>query len=887
MKKLFDKLWDENRPLNERLFILLSALGLGAMALMALIGFILGETIADVVIITVCVIVFSIIITVGIRNHRINESAIIVISLIILVLLPLTFFNGGGIMGGSPLWFIFSTLFINLAVNGRAKYFLICLSGIVAVICYSIGYYHPELISHHTVKTAYIDSLISIILVGAVLSFMFSFEIRILRNAMDQSMEKSREIEALNETQNKFFSSMSHEIRTPINTIIGLNEMILREDISPDVAEDARNIQSASKMLLSVINDILDMSKIESGKMEIVPVAYDVGSMLSDVISMVVSRANKKGLKLIVDVDPSMPQRLFADEVRIKQILLNILNNSVKYTPEGSVNFSVHCRVTEQHKAIVTYSVEDTGIGIKKENLPYLFDAFQRLDENKNRYIEGTGLGLSIVKQLIDLMGGEISVNSVYTKGTTFEVVLEQEIVDETAIGNFQTERLKNSMIQGGYTQSFEAPEAKILIVDDNSANLLVATKLLRDTKVQTDTANSGRECLQKTLKNHYHVILMDHMMPEMDGIECLHAIREQPGGLCRDIPIIILTANAGGENAALYRREGFDDYLVKPVDITALEQTLISFLPDELVKTSVEKIENFDSDKIVKQMRKRIPLLITTESVADLPDELTEGLNIPIIPYSVHTDRGVFTDMIEADSDVILKFMQESNMKAKSKAPTVEEYESFFAEQLTKAQHILHISMAKRSGIGYANASEAALSFYNVRVVDSGHLSSGMGLVALAANQLASDNYSASEQVAELVSSKIDRIHTSFIPKNTEYLYRAGFISNRVHRLCSALMLHPVITMRDSTMVPGAVRIGSLENARDAYIKNTFKNSYDIDTSALFITYAGIKKSELYKIRDKVLSYVNFEKVYFQKASTAISVNCGPGTFGFIFARK
>ena len=376
--------------------------------------------------------------------------------------------------------------------------------------------------------------------------------------------------------------------------------------------------------------------------------------------------------------------------------------------------------------------------------------------------------------------------------------------------------------------------------------------------------------------------------MPEMDGIECLHAIREQKGGLCREVPIVVATANAGSENQALYRREGFDDYLVKPIDATALEHVLYSLLPRDLITTTEdEEKEDYESDQVIHQMRKRIPLLITTESVADIPTEMTDNLHIPVIPYTVHTDTGIFTDGREAESSVLLHFMNETGMTAKSMAPTVDDYEDFFAEHLTQAQHIVHISMAKRVSKGFSNANEAALSFYNVQVIDSGQLSSGMGLLVLAAHQYAGENQADPRQAVELISRKRDRIHTSFMPGDTLFLYRAGLVSERIHRLCRSLLLHPVIVIKDSTMTVGQIRLGNSASAKKAYIRSVFRDAHDIDTSALFITYAGMKRSDLETIRDMALSLVKFERVYFQKASSAIAVNCGPGTFGFIFARK
>lgn len=736
------------------------------------------------------------------------------------------------------------------------------------------------------------NTLEIIILAAAVcmiplVTALFVYEYRLHRKEYEKAKAQAAEIESMNKAQSKFFSSMSHEIRTPINTIIGLNEMTLRENAGEEVSENARNIQSASHILLSIINDILDMSKIESGKMDIVKVQYDVGKMLSDIVNMIWVKAHEKGLDFQISVDPSMPAQLFSDEVRIKQILINLLNNAIKYTPSGSVTLSVHCVRTGRNTARVTYSVEDTGIGIKKESIPHLFDAFRREDEEKNRYIEGTGLGLSIVKQLVDLLGGTISVSSVYTKGSVFEVDLEQEIADEGIIGDFSALKLRGENDRYDYHQSFEAPEAKLLVVDDNSTNLLVVTKLLKDTKIKITTADSGKKALQYTLSDKYDVILMDHLMPEMDGIECLHAIKEQPGGLCKSTPIVALTANAGSENQALYRREGFDEYIVKPIDPGILENTLRTLLPANLLSLTAKAGDSFESDKIVREMRKKVPVMITTESMADIPPELLEKIRIPIIACSVRMNKGLFYDGDETGSDGIVRYMEESSVIAKSEAPSVSEYEVFFSEILTKAQHIVHITTAKHASESFLNACEAALSFYNVQVLDSGNLSSGTGLLALYGYDMADSGQLDVDMIIQRLEERRKKIEFSFIIRTTEYLYRGGRLSGRVNKLCDMLMLHPVIDTRNYRTHTKGIIAGDYERVKKRYIRSVLKNPETIDTSALFITYVGMKHSELEKIKEDVLSLVAFDKVYLTKAAPSVAINCGPGTFGLIFARK
>ncbi len=888
MKKLIKAIRDENRTIHERMFLLITAAALSVILIELIAGLIIGESAEDLMLLGIGFAVFVVLVTAGIKLKKIDLLSTVISVLVIVLLLPLVFFTGGGLDGGAPVWFVFSTLFVSMLVYGRKKYILLAAEGVVAVGCYIAAYFFPEAVIAHERFTAFTDSIVSVMIVSAVLTLMVGFEISVLRKEKERAEEKSRQIEELNRSQNSFFSSMSHEIRTPINTIIGLNEMILREDTSEEVADDARNIQAASKLLLSLINDILDMSKMESGKMEIVPVIYDVGKMLSEIAGMTWVRARDKGLEFKIDVDPTMPAQLLSDEVRIKQIIINLLGNAVKYTDAGSVSLSVHCRRTGTSKVLVTYSVEDTGIGIRKENIPYLFDAFRRVDEKKNRYIEGTGLGLAIVKQLVDLLGGEISVNSIYTQGSVFAVSIEQETVDDKVIGSFSIEDFRGNIHGARPGDVFEAPKANVLIVDDNSANLLVAEKLLRGTKVAVNTADSGEACLKLTVQKHYDAIFMDHLMPGMDGIECLHAIRAQSGGLCRETPVIALTANAGSEDQALYRREGFDGYLMKPVESAALEAALLSVLPSELVELKNGSAAKYSTNETVRETARKVPLLITTDSVSDLPKELTAQLGIPVLPYKVCTDTGEFDDGIEANGDVLIRCMQDEGFSVKSDCPGVAEYERFFAEQLSRAQHIIHIAMAKRSSGGFANASEAALAFYNVSVIDSGHLSSGMGLMAIAAKtRIDSESFTDPDELRDELEGMRDRIQTSFILENTEYLYRSGRLSERINKLCKAFMIHPVIVMKNSSMVVGRLYIGSLEKARRNYIRNILRSPETIDTSTLFITYVGMNSEETEQIKTEVANYVKFGKVYLQKASPAISANCGAGTFGLLFGRK
>ena len=883
LKKVFRSVWDHTLELQERRFRLFVLIGLTGLAAGIAVSAVSDKSRVNVISLCIAFGVFAGIAWLAIHYHKIHTGAVIIAAIIIYFLAPFNFVTAGGIYGGAPIWFLLGVVYVCLVVQGKIKYVFLISSFVIVLACYYIAYCYPTLIDQNTLEMVYADSLMGLIVVAVLTCSMILFQNTIYRSENEIAQKQKKEIEELNKTQNRFFSSMSHEIRTPINTIIGLNEMILREDVSDEVAADAKSIQGAGKMLLTLINDILDMSRIESGRMDIVPVTYDVGAMLSDIVNMIWIRAKEKGLAFHIDVDQAMPAQLFGDEVRIKQVLINLLNNAVKYTQEGSVTLSIQCKTVDQGLAQVSYSVTDTGMGMRKESIPHLFSAFKRVDEEKNRYIEGTGLGLSIVKQLVGLMGGEIAVNSVYTKGSTFVVTLPQEIVGEDAIGELDLEARHATNAREHYKKSFEAPKAHILIVDDNETNLMVEEKLLRDTKVQVETAASGAECLKKTLQNRYDVILMDHLMPEMDGIECLHAIRTQTGGLNQSIPIVILTANAGGENQALYRKEGFDGYLLKPVSGIQLETELLRHLPGELVHIMNTASSAGITETPVLEHKKKTAVMISTDSVCDLPRHLVEKYQIAVMPYRIITEGGEFLDGVEAETDGVLSYIGEQGKKVRSEEPAVADYEDFFANQLSRAQRIIHITMAQKVSRGYANAVEASKTFDNVMVVDSGHLSSGMGLMVLRAAE-----YAAEGMMADLIVAKIKGmkqcVNTSFIVDSTEYLVRSGRISFKINTVCKAFLLHPVLTLKNSGMKVGAIRIGTRNHVWKKYIASTFRTVREIDTNTLFITHAGLTKEELAEIEKQVRNKVAFKNVLYQKASPAISTNCGPGSFGLLF---
>lgn len=409
-----------------------------------------------------------------------------------------------------------------------------------------------------------------------------------LLDALRKEKRSQQEAEAANMAKSSFLANMSHEIRTPINAILGMNEMILREEKDPAIRGYAGNIQASGNSLLSIVSDVLDISKIESGKLEIIPVDYEVNSLISDCCNLAAGCAKAKELELLVECADNVPMKLCGDETHIRQIIVNLLTNAVKYTEKGTVKLIVSGRFTDGG-FVLKVDVSDTGIGIAEENLPQLFTQFQRFDLQRNRNIEGTGLGLSIVKRLCDLMSGTITARSVLGSGSTFTVELPQKVVDSTPCGGVNLNYSAGA--EHEYHHSFEAPEAKILAVDDLPVNLLVIANLLKETRIKIDTAGSGRECLDKCSQQKYDLILMDHMMPEMDGVltfEKLHGDKSSPNF---ETPVIMLTANALAGMREQYMDVGFADYVSKPVRGAKLEEAIRRNLPESLIKPASPEI--------------------------------------------------------------------------------------------------------------------------------------------------------------------------------------------------------------------------------------------------------------------------------------------------------
>ena len=882
-KRLNDYIYDDNRDIKERMFFLSIIVVLGVLSITLVAMIITGASWLQFIAMIVIMILIFIIGLVAEKKRHVKVESIIISFILCFFLFPATFIFGGGLKGSGPAWFIFNIVFNLVVLTGKLRVILSLVEEIIGFLCYILSYTHPELISERNGVAAYIFSFITLLLITMSIAVLVGIENTIYSNQKKKIEKQNKEIEDLVASQNRFFSSMSHEIRTPINTIIGLNEMILREDISDDIAEDAINIRSAGKMLLNTINDILDMSKFQAGDMKLLVETYKTGDMMSDLVGMLWLRAKEKNLEFHVNVSPDIPSELRGDEVRIKQILMNILNNAIKYTKEGSVSLSVQCEKKEDGFVNMIYSVEDTGMGIKKEDIPYLFTAFKRVDEGNTKHIEGTGLGLSIVKQFLDLMGGKVTVNSVYTKGSTFIIEIPQKAATDQVIGEYNYNKGSKIGRRSGYKHRFEAPDAKILVVDDNDSNLLVVTKLLRDTKIKVDTAKNGYEALKLTQDNPYNLIFMDHLMPEMDGIECFRAIRNQAGGKNCDTRIVILTANAGEENRSLYAKEGFNGYLVKPVTGNDLEDEVYRQLPKNLINIVGDSSIDEDTVSWIKENERKKRIVITAEASSDIPKALCRKYDIRTFTQRVRTKEGSFIEGEEIDTQGLLRYMENPENTAKVEYPTVEEYERFFAKQLLSANNIVHIATtSSEENSSYKVAKEAADSFDNVTVIDSRNFSTGQGIAALMACRMAEAGMTVND-IEEKMKRLVSTVRATYMIENMTFLARDGSVNATYAGVLNSLMLHPVTTVKDGSITLKGMMMGSQKRVWRKYIDFTFRG-YKPDSTVVFISYAGLAKKDLDWIRAEVGKHHKFKATFLVETSPSVAASFGPGSFGISF---
>ena len=509
------------------------------------------------------------------------------------------------------------------------------------------------------------------------------------RRERERLIDASERAVAASEAKSAFLSNMSHEIRTPINAVLGMNEMILRECDDKNILGYSESIRSAGSTLLGLVNDILDFSKIEAGKMEIIPVDYDLSSVINDLVNMIQTKADVKGLKLEFEISREVPKQLHGDEVRIKQIVTNILTNAVKYTEKGTVTLCIdYEKIPDEEDCILLdVAVKDTGIGIKEEDMKKLFSEFDRIEEKRNRNVEGTGLGMSITKRLLEMMGSELQVESKYGLGSKFSFSLRQTVIKWEELGDYEAAYKASLASRGKYHENFRAPKAEILVVDDTPMNLEVFINLLKKTEIKIETAATGEEALSLAFDKEYDVIFLDHMMPDKDGIETLHEMRERKDAPNLQTPVICLTANAISGAREKYLAEGFDNYLTKPIDSVKLEEMLIEYLPEEKI-IPAESDEDAETDETGDNMR--------------IPDYIT-GIS------EIDTDTGI------KNCGGIEEYMKTVEIYAKAVKDNADETEQFWkSADIKNATIKIHALKSSSRIIGATDLGELAQELEN-----------------------------------------------------------------------------------------------------------------------------------------------------------------------------
>jgi signal transduction histidine kinase/HPt (histidine-containing phosphotransfer) domain-containing protein/ActR/RegA family two-component response regulator len=518
--------------------------------------------------------------------------------IIFLILFPVLFFTSGGYHSGMPSFFVFAVLFTVFMLEGKKIIVMSVMEMLVYIgICLAAYAYPQSVHFFETEQELLMDIIIGFSSVSLALGVTLYIHFR-MYNKQQRELEAARE-EALqlSKAKSNFLANMSHEIRTPINVMLGMNEMVIRERGSERVRDYSLNIQNAGKTLLSLIDNILDMSKIESGKLEIVSENYQTADLIDDLAMIGMERVGRHGIEFMVQSDENLPCGLTGDFLHIKQVVVNFLSNAAKYTKQGDVTLSFNQKPGKApDEILLCVSVSDTGIGIKEENITLLFDAFTRVDFPAHRNIEGTGLGLAIAKNFTDLMQGRIDVKSRLGYGSVFSVEIPQKVHNKTPLHK-RTITVKEETAAVG---SFIAPGGNVLVVDDSEENLLVVKSLLSRTLLQVDTAKNGMECIKAVTKKRFHVILMDYMMPDMDGIETLRALKEIPGF---DTPVVALTANVVTGVKQTLLNAGFTEYLSKPIMWRDLEETLMGLLPADLITVNNRCTQNLISPEIKNKL--------------------------------------------------------------------------------------------------------------------------------------------------------------------------------------------------------------------------------------------------------------------------------------------